>query len=328
MYTRRDFGKLALASVPVSAALAARINSKIDGVQLGCQSYSFRDVPLDDAIKGMAEDGCGVCELYGGHIEPPALGKAAPIPARPAGGAGRPGGGAGGGRGRGPVSPEVLEARKKAREDLREWRNTVPLSYFSDVKKKFDDAGIRLVGYNYSFGADFTDEEIDRGFAFAKALGVDIITASTTIPVAQKVVPFAEKHKMMVAMHGHAQIDDPIQFAKPENFAKALEMSKYYRINLDIGHFWTAGYDPVEYIQQHHDKIVILHMKDRKKLPVGMGENLPWGQGDTPIKGVLQLLKTNKWGIPALVEYEYRGAGTSVEEVKKCMDYAKQAIAG
>jgi sugar phosphate isomerase/epimerase len=321
MFTRRDFGKLALASVPVSAALAAKIDSKIDGVQLGCQSYSFRDVPLEDAIAGMVQDRCGVSELFSGHLEPPALGKAAPIPSR--GPAGAPSG-----RGRGPASPEMLAARKKSREDLREWRTTVPLSYFSDVKKKFDAAGVKLVAYNYSFAADFTDEEIDRGFAFAKALGVDIITASTTIPVAEKVVPFAEKHKMMVAMHGHAQIDDPIQFAKPENFAKALEMSKYYRINLDIGHFWTAGYDPVAYLQEHHDKVVVLHLKDRKKLPVGVGENMPWGEGDTPIKGVLQLLKTNKWNIPALVEYEYRGAGTSVEEVKKCMDYAKQAISG
>jgi sugar phosphate isomerase/epimerase len=144
--------------------------------------------------------------------------------------------------------------------------------------------------------------------------------------VAERVVLFAEKHKTIVAMHGHAQIDDPIQFAKPENFAKALAMSKYYRINLDIGHFWTAGYDPVEYLRQHHDKIVILHIKDRKKLPVGNGQNMPWGEGDTPIAGVLQSLKTNKWSIPALVEYEYRGTGTSVEEVKKCMDFAKQAI--
>jgi sugar phosphate isomerase/epimerase len=325
MYTRRDLGKLALASAAVSTALGAKINSKIDGVWLGSQSYSFRDVSLDDAIAGMAADGCGVCELYAGHVEPPALGKAPAIPAR---GTGRPGGGGGGAAGRGPATPEMIAARKKSREDVREWRNTVPLSYFADVKKKFDDAGVTLVAYNYSFRDDFSDEEIDRGFQFAKALGVDIITASTTIPVAQKVAPFADKHKMMVAMHGHAQIDDPIQFAKPENFAAALKMSKYYRINLDIGHFWTAGYDPVEYLEAQHDKIVVLHLKDRKKLPIGTGENMPWGEGDTPMKAVLQLLKKNKWSIPALVEYEYRGTGTSVEEVKKCMDYAKQAIAG
>jgi sugar phosphate isomerase/epimerase len=101
-------------------------------------------------------------------------------------------------------------------------------------------------------------------------------------------------------------------------------MSKLYRINLDIGHFTAANYDPVDYLEKHHDKIVILHLKDRKK---DQGENTPWGEGDTNIKGVLQLLKKNKWPIAALVEYEYRGKGSSVEEVKKCMEYAKQALA-
>jgi hypothetical protein len=48
---------------------------------------------------------------------------------------------------------------------------------------------------------------------------------------------------------------------------------------------------------------------------------------DTPIKEVLQLLKKERWPIPAYVEYEYRGPGSSVEEVKKCLDYARAALA-
>jgi sugar phosphate isomerase/epimerase len=322
LYSRRDFGKFALTALPLSSAIAARVNSKIDGVELGSQSYSFRTVSLNDAIPQMAADGCGYCELFAQHIEPPAL---CEKPAIPGFGRGR-GPGAGRGRGpgaRGPVDPAVAAARQKAREDLREWRKTVDLSYFKGVKKKFDDAGIKLVGYNYSFNDSFSDDEIDRGFDFAKALGVNVITASTTIPVAKKVVPFAEKHKMMVAMHGHSDIKDPNQFAKPESFAAALAMSKYYRINLDIGHFTAAGYDPVAYIKEHHDKIVILHLKDRKK---DEGPNVPWGEGDTPIKQVLRELRDNKYVIPALVEYEYNGTGTPQEEVAKCMAYAKNAL--
>ncbi len=319
MYSRRDFGKLALTALPLSSALAARINSKIDGVELGSQSYSFRTVSLDDAIPQMAEDGCGYCELFAPHIEPPALSEKTPM-----GGGGRGRGpGFGRGRGRGPVDPAVAAARQKAREDLRQWRKTVDLGYFKGVRKKFDDAGIQLVAYNYSFNDSFDDDEIDRGFAFAKALGVNIITASTTIPVARKVAPFADKHKMMVAMHGHSDLKDPNQFAKPESFAAAMEMSKYYRINLDIGHFTAAGYDPVSYIKEHHDKIVVLHLKDRKK---DEGPNTPWGEGDTKIKEVLLELKDNKWSIPALIEYEYNGTGSPKEEVAKCMAFAKNAL--
>src|ERR1700687_2120035 len=69
MYSRRDFGKLALAGLPLSIALA-KIDSKVSGVQIGVQSYSFRDRSLDAAIQAMVEDGIGECELFSPHMEP------------------------------------------------------------------------------------------------------------------------------------------------------------------------------------------------------------------------------------------------------------------
>lgn len=309
MVTRRTFGKLALASLPLARAFG-KIDSKIAGVQLGTQSYSFRDLSLDDAIKAMVADGLGDCELFAPHIEGGHTDKA---PAPPSGGGRRPG----------PPDPARAAARKEEREELRKWRLSVSLDYFKGIKKKFNDAGINLYGYNYSFNDSFTDEEIDRGFGMAKALGVKIITASTTLPIAKRVAPFAEKHKMIVAMHGHSNLTDPNQFAKPESFAAAMAMSKYFKVNLDIGHFTAANYDAVDYIQKNHENIMLLHLKDRKK---DEGPNTVWGQGDTPIKQVLLLLKEKKWPVPAFIEYEYKGEGTSQEEVKKCYDYCKQVL--
>ncbi len=308
MLTRRNLGKLALASLPLARAFG-KIDSKIAGVQLGSQSYSFRDLPFDEALKAMAADGLGDCELFAQHIEGGHTDKAPSL--------------GGGRRSAGPPDPAVVAARKAEREELRKWRTTVSLDYFKGIRKKFDAAGINLYGYNYSFNDSFTDEEIDRGFDMAKALGVKIITASTTLPVAKRVVPFAEKHKMIVAMHGHSNLTDPNQFAKPESFAAAMAMSKYFKVNLDIGHFTAANYDAVDYIQKNHENIVLLHLKDRKK---DEGPNVPWGEGDTPIKQVLLLLKEKKWPVPAFIEYEYKGTGTSQEEVKKCYDYCKQVL--
>ena len=303
MYSRRDFAKIALTSLPIARAWAAHINSTVNGVRLGTITYSFRDFPrtpgkdnVDAVIQALTECGIGEIELFSPNIEP----------------------GRAGGFGRG----NTAEAAK-AREELRQWRLTTPMEYFKDIRKKFDAAGINLYGYNYSFNDSFTDEEIDRGFDMAKALGVKIITASTTLPVAKRVVPFAEKHKMIVAMHGHSNLTDPNQFAKPESFAAAMAMSKYFKVNLDIGHFTAANYDAVDYIQKNHENIVLLHLKDRKK---DEGPNVPWGEGDTPIKQVLLLLKEKKWPVPAFIEYEYKGTGTSQEEVKKCYDYCKQVL--
>ena len=73
MYTRRDFGKITLAALPLSSAFA-KINSKINGVQLGVQTYSFRDLPpegiVDAVIKAMTDIGLGECEVFASQFEP------------------------------------------------------------------------------------------------------------------------------------------------------------------------------------------------------------------------------------------------------------------
>ena len=279
MISRREFSKLALAAVP---AALARIDSTFHGVQIGVQSYSFRDRPLDEAIKAMVEVGLGECELFSGHVEPGVL-----------------------------------------RSELRHFRTTISMEYFRNVRKKFDDAGIQLSAYNYSFRDDFTDEEIARGFEMAKALGVGVITASSTLSVVDRVDREAAKNQIRVGFHGHSDVKHPNEFSTPESFEKAMAgRSPYINVNLDIGHFFAAGFDPVEFIRKHHERIVTLHLKDRKK---DNGPNMPFGQGDTPIQSVLQLLKTSHYAIPANIEYEYKGADT-VAEVKKCFEYCKQAL--
>ena len=298
--TRREFGVLTLGALALPRLAAAQT---VGGVRLGVQTYSFRELPRTpggDAtaaiIGAMQTLGLTDCELWSPQIEPAAAG----------------------GRGTTP------EQRQQARESLRTWRVSTPLSHFTDIKNAFAKAGASIYAFNYSFGGDFSDDEINRGFEMARALGAEIITASTNLTVAKRVAPFAEKHQMAVAMHNHSNTNDPNEFATPESFAAAAALSKYFKVNLDIGHFTAANYDPVAYLREHHDNITNLHLKDRKS---NQGDNTPWGTGDTKIKEVLALLKSEKWPIRAYVEYEYRGTAGPVEEVKKCLDYAKAALA-
>ena len=282
--SRREFGQIALgAAVAGSAGFAApKLNSEVKGVRIGVQSYSFRDRSLDEAISAMKEIGLGVCELYQGHLEP----------------------------------------RGGDREALRKWRLETPLDVFRKAGQKFKDAGIQLYAYNYSFRDDFTDEEIDRGFQMAQALGAKVITASSNVKAAARIDPFAKKHKMRVGMHNHSNIK-PNEFATPESFAEAMKgRSKFIAINLDIGHFTAAGFDAVKFLSEHYRVILTIHIKDRKK---NQGPNVPFGEGDTPIKEVLAFLRQKKLKIPANIEYEYKGADT-VAEVRKCFEYCKAAL--
>ncbi|MDP9046682.1 MAG: TIM barrel protein, partial [Bacteroidota bacterium] len=125
---------------------------------------------------------------------------------------------------------------------------------------------------------------------------------------------------MMVGYHAHTQ-------ATPTLWDTALSQSKYNAINLDIGHY-VAGTSssPVEFILKNHDRIVSMHIKDRK---FNNGPNAPWGEGDTPIKEVLALMKKNRYKFPATIELEYNipAGSDAVKEVIKCREYAKAALA-
>jgi sugar phosphate isomerase/epimerase len=302
MYTRREFSTLIAASLIAPAAARPAAAQRVAGVRLGVQTYSFRDLPrpagadlsgpIIDAMKA-----CGLteCELYSPHLEP----------ASPSG------------------RRATADDRRQAREELRTWRETTPASHFADVRKRFAAAGLTIYAYNLSFSDSFSDAEIDRGFDQARALGAEVITASTTLSVAKRVAPFAEKHGMPVAMHNHSNVKDPNEFATPASFEQAMAMSKYFMVNLDIGHFTAANFDALAFLKQHHARITNLHVKDRKR---DQGDNVPWGAGDTPIREVLRWLRDQKSPIRAYIEYEYKGAATPVDEVKACLAYTRQAL--
>ena len=270
----------AAASLPAAAAFG-KINSNVNGVMLGVQSYSFRDRSLDQALEAMAKIGLGYCELWSGHVEP---------------------------------------KDAKGKED---WRKNPPLAELAKVRKKFKDAGVTLYAFNYSFRETYSDAEVENGFVIAKALGTSRITASANVSTAERIDRYASKHRVFVGMHNHSRIVKN-EFATPDDFEAAMKgRSKYIAINLDIGHFVAANFDPVDYLSKNHQRIVTLHLKDRLR---DQGDNVPFGKGQTPIKDVLALLKKYRWRIPANIEYEYRGAD-AVEEVKKCFEYCKSVIA-
>jgi len=327
--TRRDLGKIALVSLPLSGAFGAKtINSKFGGVQIGAITYSFNRIASPDPmaiIKAYQEIGLGEAELMSNHCEALAGAPAMPVFGRGPGGT-PPAGKKGPGGGRAPLTPEQQAERQAAVEKLAKWRQTTNPGTWKGVTKKFEDAGVDVALLCYNMQDSMKDEDIEYGFAMAKGLGVKGITTSTTLTMAKRIAPVADKHKLLVGYHGHDATNDPNQTATLESYDTLMGYGKYNGINLDIGHFTAAGYDAVAFIKQHHAKITNLHIKDRKK---DHGPNVPvWGTGDTPMKEVLQLLKKEKYPIPANLELEYPIPEGSdiIAEAKKCLAYVKSCL--
>jgi sugar phosphate isomerase/epimerase len=361
-WTRREFGRAALAGLPLAAfaeSVAAqkprrRPKSVVEGVRIGVISSSFVGLAASEIIPAMLKLGLSEVELQPNHAEALAgaplvgAGAAAPSSAAMLSAEGLlprcanlsmvvtpPLSSAGGARGgRGAATPE----QQAAQERLRAWRATTTPATWKAVRKQFDDAGIdlRILWYSLGFqGAETSDEDIDYAFRMAKGLGVKAMSGSSTIPIASRIARAAEKYKILWGGHTQDNVNDADQFVAPETYEKLLAMSPYFRINLDIGYFTAAGFDSVAFITKHHDRISDIHLKDKKRSRSLGGavtnnalNNFPWGQGDTPIREVLQLLKKNKYDIPVQIEYEYgcRTTADAVTEVGRCYAYVRKCL--
>lgn len=276
---------MAIASLAPSLRLEAKVNwidSRIGGVYVGMQTYSLRGLRYEAVISAMREVGIGECELFSLQVEP----TAAEVP------------------------------------DIEKWRASVPLGFFRNVRKQFNEAGIVIRAYNPFFGGGFrpgapapppaseiTDEEIDRLFQFAKALGAETINSRIDRAIAGRVARVAEKYDMIV---GSTSQD-----------AEILETSKYYRYDFDIGDYAATGHDPLPFVLENYTKITDIHLKDCKL----NGPSVPFGEGDSHMKEILRFLKEKQTQIRANIDCDYPGTGTSVEELKRCFDFVKAALA-
>jgi sugar phosphate isomerase/epimerase len=330
MYTRRELGKLALAALPAAHVLRdtalfgqSKPSSKVRGVTIGMNvPYNFggRSAPIDEIIQKCVQLGVSGVELRTQPVEaylglPDSLVTAAgPAP---------------GGRNAKPPTPEQLAARKTAADDIRKWRLSAPMAKVKDVKQKFDDAGILIEIVKVDNIFSMSDDVVDYEFTLAKALGARAISteithidpkAPATGPLPEKRLgTFADKHKLMVGYHGHAETG-------PKEWKEVFSYARHNGANLDIGHFIVGNKtSPVPFLKEHHDRITHIHVKDR----TFDGRDVPFGQGDTPIKEVLQLVRDNKWPIQATIEYEYPVPEGSdrMTELKKCVDYCRGALA-
>jgi sugar phosphate isomerase/epimerase len=325
LYTRRDLGRLALAA-PFAGALqgAPTIDSVIDGIQFGAITYSFNRMAPDAIIQAFVDVGLGEVELMSNHCE-----AAAGAPA--AGGRGGGGGGRAGG-GRAPLPPEQQAAQDEARKKLADWRAAATPATWAAVKKKFGDVGIEIGILCANMSIGMADDDIDYAFKMAQGLAVKAISTSTTVAMSKRLAAFGEKYQMRIGYHCHDAVTDPNQVATLESFEAVFANGKWNWANMDIGHYTAGGNDPVAFIQKYHDRITNLHVKDMKRMTPDDRREIytQFGEGDTPMKAVLQLLKKGQYGFPANIEMEaplVPQGGDPVAEMKKCFAYCKALLA-
>lgn len=267
-------------------------NSKINGVQIGTITYSYRSLPdqsLEATLGYIVKSGISSVELMGGPVE-----NYAGIP------------------------------QTKDGETRKEWRKNASMAKFKEVKKMFKKQGVAI--HILKLGnPNWSDEEIDYAFNAAKAVGAKGISMEISEETAKRMAPFADKHKMYVILHNHGQPGEP-----GFSFDKILAHGERLMLNFDVGHYYGAtGDNPVNVMNRLHNRIVSIHIKDKTGPKAAKpNQNQPFGSGETPVAEILNAISKNKWPIHADVELEYTipAGSDAVTEVTKCVDYLKKQL--
>lgn len=273
--------------------LPEKPNSKFAGVQVGVITYSYRSMPHDinQLLQFILDSGVSAVELMGD-------------------------------------APEKYAGIPDDKTKVAEWRASASMDKFKEIRKMFEKAGVTIYAFKpNALNPNNTDAEIEYALKAAKALGANSVTVEIPKDPAhsQRLGTLAAKHKVYVGYHAHTQATDTA-------WDIALNQSPYNSMNLDCGHYIAAGGNNTKetllaLIQAKHDRITSMHLKDRTTKEHGAG-NLSWGEGDTPIPAILNLLKEKKYKIPVSIELEYKipEGSDAVKEVRKCVQYAKKAL--
>jgi sugar phosphate isomerase/epimerase len=319
--SRRKFLETTAAAAAVSfvpfnysfAGGSKKPNSKVNGVQLGLTTYSYRAIShtLPEVLEYVLKAGVNALEMR--SVLEEGLG----IPAGP------------GRAQRGAVLSEkekadLTKAADVAREEQRIWRLSLPMQKYADIRKMYNDAGVDIHIAKF-VPSGWSDEEVDYAYNATKALGAYGITDEASVAACQRLGKFAEKHNSLAIYHTHGQFGEP-----GFDIDTLLAYSPANRLNLDIGHYFGAtGKHPNEVLIKYHDRIPMIHVKDKTgPKHATPNANRPFGKGETPIADVLLLIKKEKWPVDVFVELEYNIPPDSdpVKEVIKCIDYMRNIL--
>lgn len=276
--------------------------SPIRGINLGVISYSFRSMPHSalDILGYVVALKMRAVEMMGESVE-----LFAGAPRRPP-------------QQSNMTEDEQREELYRYQRELRQWRLDAPMDKYKILKRMFKDEGVRIEVVQFRLD-QMTEREIAYCFKVAKILGAKGITLERSERAIAKVSPYANQHKRTVGYHNHAEVNF-------NSWDQAMKQSKYNALNLDVGHY-VAGTNesPLPLIRKYHDRILNLHLKDRK---MDDGPNMPWGEGDTPLAEILRLMRDKQWPFMATIELEYDipEGSNALKEVSNCIEFCKDAL--
>lgn len=190
---------------------------------------------------------------------------------------------------------------------------------FPEVQAYIKESGIVPVCYGVEGFSDNVEASRVK-FDFAKALGIEVITANPMRNAFDSLEALTEEYGIAIAIHNHGPGAD---YDGVRDTLKAVE-GRSARIGacVDTGHVIRSGEKPHEVIRELGSRVISLHLKDW----VHGGEEQILGEGDMDLVEVAKALKEIKFTGPLNLEFELSEMDP-VPGMAKGLENWKQAVA-
>ena len=188
---------------------------------------------------------------------------------------------------------------------------------FENVKATISEAGIAVPCFGVEgFGDDAAANR--RKFEFARALGVEVLTADPTPEAFDNLDTLCDEFGIKIAIHNHGP---GARYDKVDDTLQAVEgHSPLIGACVDTGHSLRSSEKPEDVIERLGDRVISVHLKD---WVIG-GEEQILGEGDMDLDKVAAALKAMAFNGPLIIEYE-NSPENPVPDMKKGLANWRQA---
>ncbi|HEY6274678.1 MAG TPA: sugar phosphate isomerase/epimerase [Terriglobales bacterium] len=237
-------------------------------------TWSFRDLPLGDALQNIVNIGFSSAELWNGHLDP----------------------------------------FKAADSELTIW------------KERFTSAGVKITSYFVDVPSNASDEQITRCFDAGRTLGVGVLSGNFNTVLLPRLDRACQRYKIAVGLHNEVyNPPDPHEVGSAAGYVEAFrKTSPWIGATLDVGHLYSDGDDPVQFIRDHLSRIVSIHLKDEGR--DARTTDYPFGKGPTPLVPILHTLQALHFKRGANIEWGVQNVDP-VKGVADALAYVRHALA-
>ncbi len=223
-----------------------------------------------------------------------------------------------------PFDKAVAAVKELGITYLEAFPGHLPMARTEEAKKVLQEHGVKLVAYGV-VGIRNDEAATRRLFDFAKAMGIEVLTADPTPESFDLLDKLVDEYGIYIAIHNHGPGS---RYPGVDSVVKAIQ-GHHERIGLcyDTGHGARAGDNIVEAVHKIGKRIYGVHLKDVNE----QKHDVLIGAGILDIRGFVKALKDVGFTGLFALEYELEpqnplpGIQKSLEFVKKVL--AEQGIA-